>query len=595
MGVVLPSYLDEALDLIGVSWPNVDEDDYRAMANSMREFASSLESGTCDLHASIQDMLGVNEGPAVEALAAHWDKVKGKHLTGLADIGRAAGDGLDAVALLIEGAKLAAIAQLGILAAEIAAAVAAAPVTLGLSSLAGLAGTQVCRIAVKRIFREVEQQVVEEIMSRVTAPIEEAIGAMVGDLVVQTGSQALGLQDDVNLGKTVQAGKESLHDAGKASLQIASAASGGGGGSGGGSGAGKIDVDLQSYTSLENALKRAGDHFDGDSMSHFHAAKRRQGATRGKDSIANAVNSALDTALEGIEKGVKKAAKHVGEDMKSGVGKMRDNHRDNDEKIAHNLHKIQRREPTRDELRQQLGETPVYLLNDRGKMQRLTRNGPADLTDSDRELLGIPLKLTGSNKDRLPPRPRNPNNPYAWDPKDTPEQRKERPRKQSTKVPFYEDELSRATALARHEQNSYGNYEVNKETRQPKFTSNNYAAARVEYGHEGEHREFILVGRSRNPVHSEKVLGVPFLENGTGRHVKDLYTEREPCSESSDCAAWIQKYMPHVNVTHSVDFGPGTMESGNREMEDRLNRMYPGERPAKRSPWTNFQGLHPQH
>lgn len=235
MGVVLPSYLDEALDLIGVSWPNVDEDDYRAMADSMREFAESLDSGTSDLHTAVQDMLGANEGPAADALAAHWDKVQGKHLTNLADIGRAAGAGLDSVALLIEGAKLAAIVQLGILAAEIAAAVAAAPVTLGLSSLAGLAGTQVCRVAVRRIFREVQQAVVEEIMSRVTAPVEEAIGAMVGDLVVQTGSSALGLQDGVDLGRTVKAGEDSLEDAGKASMQIASAGSGGGG-AGGGSG-----------------------------------------------------------------------------------------------------------------------------------------------------------------------------------------------------------------------------------------------------------------------------------------------------------------------------------------------------------------------
>lgn len=359
-------------------------------------------------------------------------------------------------------------------------------------------------------------------------------------------------------------------------------------------GAKKIGVDLDSYTSLENALKGAGDHFDGKSLSHLRTAKTRQGNTRGKDSIANAVNSALDTAMEGLEKGVKKAVKHVGEDMKSGVGKMRDNHRENDDGIAQNLHKIHRREPTRDELRQQLGEKPVYLLGDRGRIQRLTPNGPADLTDKDRELLGIPLKLTGANQNKVPDRPVNPDNPYAWEKGATPEERAARPRKSSTKVPFYEDELSRATALARHEQKSYGNYSPQKGTKELKFTSNNYAAARVNYSRNGEQREFILVGRSNNPVHSEKVLGIPFLENGTGQHVKDLYTEREPCSESSDCAAWIERYMPHVNVTHSVDYGPGTVESGNREMENRLNRMHPGERPTRRSPWTNFQGLH-QH
>lgn len=84
-----------------------------------------------------------------------WSKVKDTHLANLGEAGRLAATALDGVALLIEGAKLAAITQLGILAAEIAAAIAASPVTLGLSALGGLAATQTTRIAVKRIFQEV--------------------------------------------------------------------------------------------------------------------------------------------------------------------------------------------------------------------------------------------------------------------------------------------------------------------------------------------------------------------------------------------------------------------------------------------------------
>jgi hypothetical protein len=43
VGVVLPGWADELLDLIDVSWPNVDEDDYREMANTMREFADDID------------------------------------------------------------------------------------------------------------------------------------------------------------------------------------------------------------------------------------------------------------------------------------------------------------------------------------------------------------------------------------------------------------------------------------------------------------------------------------------------------------------------------------------------------------------------
>jgi hypothetical protein len=308
--------------------------------------------------------------------------------------------------------------------------------------------------------------------------------------------------------------------------------------------------------------------------------------------------------VKALEHGAQKLGKTLGEDAGNAVKDLYQSTGKNLEKVAENtveadtkhaaeFHRIHRREPSRDELREQLGDKPVYLLGDKGKIQRLTPKGPADLTDADRELLGVPLKLNGANKDTVPRRPRNPDNPYAWG-ESTPEEKAARPRKTSTEVPFYEDDLSRATALARHEQGSYGNYTPHKQTGEPVFSSNNYAAVRVRYDHEGGEREFIMVGRSNNPIHSEKVLGIPFLENGTGDHVKDLYTERAPCSNSSDCSAWVQEWMPHANVTHSVEYGPSpeSVERGNREIEDRLNRMYPGERPEKRSPWTNFQGLH---
>jgi hypothetical protein len=73
----------------------------------------------------------------------------------------------------------------------------------------------------------------------------------------------------------------------------------------------------------------------------------------------------------------------------------------------------------------------------------------------------------------------------------TNEEKAARARKHSTEVPFYENDLSRATALARHEQGSCGNYTPHKQTGEPVFSSNNYAAMRVRYDHEGGEREFI--------------------------------------------------------------------------------------------------------
>ncbi|MDX2709773.1 hypothetical protein PV350_44280 [Streptomyces sp. PA03-6a] len=208
MGVVLPDELAYVLDLIGIAWPNVDEDDYREMATSLRDFADDIDGGAMDAHTAVQELLGANAGAAMDAFEAHWGKVKGTHLANLAEAARMGAMALDGVAIAIEVAKVAAIVQLGILAAEIVATIASAPFTLGLSSFAGAAATQATRMIVKKIFREVINQVVDQLMSIATAPIYAALESMAADLIIQVGSNALGLQKGVDLGRTADAGKE---------------------------------------------------------------------------------------------------------------------------------------------------------------------------------------------------------------------------------------------------------------------------------------------------------------------------------------------------------------------------------------------------
>ncbi|MFI2187890.1 hypothetical protein [Streptomyces sioyaensis] len=124
------------------------------------------------------------------------------------------------------------------------AAQAAAPFTLGLSEVGALAATQATRVIVKRLFKEVCQQVAEQVISIALTPVEEALGAMVGDLVVQIGANALGAKDGVDLGQAAKAGKDGFHQGvqdAKDSAKLAAAnpmelLSAGGGSRGGGAG-----------------------------------------------------------------------------------------------------------------------------------------------------------------------------------------------------------------------------------------------------------------------------------------------------------------------------------------------------------------------
>ncbi|MFJ4848911.1 MULTISPECIES: hypothetical protein [unclassified Streptomyces] len=200
MGVVLPDELAWLLDLIGIMWPNVDEDDYREMATALREFADDVDHGGGGLHDAVAGLLGATEGPAVDAFNSHWNKV-GSHLGNLADAGRLGATALDGVALVVEGAKIAAVVQLGILAAEVIAAQAAAPFTLGLSELGAAGATQATRLIVKRLFKEAAQQAQDQVIGLATGPVYAALGNMAGDLAIQLGANALGIQHGVDLGR----------------------------------------------------------------------------------------------------------------------------------------------------------------------------------------------------------------------------------------------------------------------------------------------------------------------------------------------------------------------------------------------------------
>ncbi|MGV9566056.1 WXG100-like domain-containing protein [Streptomyces sp. NPDC003480] len=212
MGVVLPEEAAWVLDLIGVEWPNVDEDDYRDVADGLRCFASQIRDGKDATQRVVREFLEGNEGLATAAFEKHWGKVSDIHLERLAEAADLGATALDGAAVVVAGAKVAAIVQLGILAAEIIAAQAAAPFTLGLSEVGALGATQATRVVVRRLLKEAEHLLVEELMAVATGPVFSALGGMAADLVIQVGANAVGLQDGYSPGKTLREGGEGFSE-----------------------------------------------------------------------------------------------------------------------------------------------------------------------------------------------------------------------------------------------------------------------------------------------------------------------------------------------------------------------------------------------
>ncbi|MFC8827386.1 hypothetical protein ACFT9I_18815 [Streptomyces sp. NPDC057137] len=197
------------LDVVGVGWPNADEDAYRDMADTLREFADDAGDDAYAAHQQIKRLLSSGQSESLTALDAHWSKVQGKHKD-LESAGRIVAGALDRVADIIVARKVAAVADLADLCATVGITLAFAPVTAGLSVLLAGAKITATRIAFKRILKEMAEAAVAEIVARLTEPAVAAIENIVADLAIQTAFNVAGVQDGIDTGQAAQAGKDGL-------------------------------------------------------------------------------------------------------------------------------------------------------------------------------------------------------------------------------------------------------------------------------------------------------------------------------------------------------------------------------------------------
>ncbi|MEU7277479.1 DUF6531 domain-containing protein [Streptomyces sp. NPDC045431] len=306
------------LDIVGVGWPNVDEDAYRDMATALREFAEDADDDGHAAHQHIQRLLSTGQSESLTALDKHWSKVQGKHAD-LAKAARLVADALDRVADIIVARKIAAVGELADLCATVGITLAFAPVTAGLSTLLAGAKIAATRIAFKKILKEMAEAAVAEIVAVLTQPAVAAIENVVADLAIQTALNVTGVQDGYNTGQTVQAGKDGL--------QINSA-----GGAGGGRGGGPV-IDHDAHGKAGGNLTDVQIAMQGKTRGKLGKAKSHHGRAKGKDSLT----AVLDTTIEGVTEKLGKAlddlGDHIGKKLPDAIRGGSKTHRDTDQGV----------------------------------------------------------------------------------------------------------------------------------------------------------------------------------------------------------------------------------------------------------------------
>ena len=208
----MPGALAWVLDMIGVEWPNIDEDELRSAATEMRQLADELTSNTGQAKSSIEQMLQSNSSQSLQMFDALWQKLANGHLPQLAEGLKAVAVALDGSAVLVVGMKVGAIVQLGVLAAEIIADQIAAPFTFGASEAAIPGEVEITSQIVKAIFKKIATQVEQALMNAVEGPVFAALGKAAEDLGTQLLGDALGTHSGVDLGQVASAGQQGFRN-----------------------------------------------------------------------------------------------------------------------------------------------------------------------------------------------------------------------------------------------------------------------------------------------------------------------------------------------------------------------------------------------
>ncbi|WP_030802620.1 hypothetical protein [Streptomyces sp. NRRL S-337] len=167
MSLTLPGEVTWVLDLLGYSWPDADEDKLHECAQVWRNFAESVNQAASSGTSAANEVVSANSGEAVEGFTNEWGSFSGGGNSGdnyLRDAAAAAeviAVAFDAAAIAVLAGKVAVIVQLVMLAAELIAAQAAAPFTLGLSELGAAGATQATRLIVRQILDKIKREVME--------------------------------------------------------------------------------------------------------------------------------------------------------------------------------------------------------------------------------------------------------------------------------------------------------------------------------------------------------------------------------------------------------------------------------------------------
>ncbi|MBR7832952.1 hypothetical protein KDL01_06745 [Actinospica durhamensis] len=183
MSIQLPSQLTSCLNLVGIPWPDIDEDQLHNWATQVRTYADNTSDTHDAAHAKVKSLASTTSGDAYDALSAGWESATNTHMKDMVSGCHLFADALDAAADVVVVVKGAIIAALTALAVQIAAAQAAAPLTGGTSEASIPVFVQTAQTTVQGQLANLAQQVIGGLLQAVATPLENTIASAVEGMI----------------------------------------------------------------------------------------------------------------------------------------------------------------------------------------------------------------------------------------------------------------------------------------------------------------------------------------------------------------------------------------------------------------------------
>ncbi|MFF3172910.1 nucleic acid/nucleotide deaminase domain-containing protein [Streptomyces sp. NPDC057900] len=406
MGKRIPDDLVEVLDLVGVQWPNIDEDEVRETAKDYRHLAEGLRDViTQGNNACSHIVSGRSKGATVTAIDRRWGKLTTKDLVTFINALDSLGDALDDCAGLIEGCKIVCIAELSTTAAAATAGVIGMFFTAGLSGLLSAAAIAACRIAL----HEAIDYAVGQITSVVTDKIEAKILTKIEDLF----TERLDAHDDADLARYADGGADLAQD---------------------------LVIEFDEFDKSIGGYDETKRKFDEKKNSHKAGGSKRRSSVK-KDSRFRKLATVMDKAEDAIEKKADETV-HVLEEHGGKISDSKKGHEKNDQKTKKDIEGCQ------------VDDTPMFLLNADGTVEKLNPDGTTVAVKKD-DNSGILDLMTEPGKNGEAgrvwrPRKGEKGPSYPVSPK------KDQAKVTSTKIPSGSTDLSQATQIARYHNSDWG-------------------------------------------------------------------------------------------------------------------------------------------